>query len=198
MSTNVLFSGRISAIVEREVRLPDGKVRTFEYAERPPGVRILVRAGGQFLVTSEWRDERGGFDIRIPGGKVFDTFAAYAPHRSSPSLGEAAADAAIRELREETGILANASDLRFIKATECGATVLWQLYYYLVDIAPHALTPLIQTHEGELIEPRWITPGELFRHCMKGEVTEDRTAAVIFQWLVGEYSHLTHGGQATL
>jgi 8-oxo-dGTP pyrophosphatase MutT (NUDIX family) len=191
----IQFQGRISAIIERPVTLPDGKNRVFEYAERPPGVRLLVVASDTILVTREWRDEVKGFDIRVPGGKVFDTFAEYLRFIDDPKqLEQAARASAKRELLEETGLSIDDSDIQHLKTTECGATVVWRLHYFVVKTQHEALNPQIETDEGELIAPSWITPSALFRHCVHGDVREDRTAAVLIQWLAKSYPNLLQGG----
>lgn len=68
---NILATGRIIELYEKEFDF-DGNMRLFEYARRPPGVRLLFERDGKILLTKEYRDEHANFDYRLPGGKVFD------------------------------------------------------------------------------------------------------------------------------
>jgi hypothetical protein len=66
---------------------------------------ILKNTDGNILITREHRSEQGGFDYRLPGGKVFDTLAEYLVVRNrSQALETAVFKAALVEAKEEAGI----------------------------------------------------------------------------------------------
>ena len=68
------FKGTIWQVVQQQ--RPDG--RLFELAKRSPGVRVLITDGDKILLNKERRHELdGGFDLRLPGGKVYDDIEAW-------------------------------------------------------------------------------------------------------------------------
>ena len=192
MKSHIKYQGRISAIVEEQVTLPNGASATFEFAERPPGVRILAFQGDAILLTREWREEIGGTDLRLPGGKVFDRYADFAPWRNDPQGQEQCARlAAVKELAEETTVSAEAGTFKLFAQSECGATVRWRLYYYTVELAARLPLPdRVETDEGELISPEWRSAPSLLEGCLNGEIKEQRSVAVILRWLGARHANL--------
>jgi ADP-ribose pyrophosphatase len=176
----VVFSGRLVQVVHEAVTLPSGKTALLERARRPPGVRILARQGARFLVIDEYRRELGRRDLRLPGGKVFDTLPpSYAPWLTGP-IWDAAEQAARRELQEECGLRAETFARRHI--SKCGATVEWDLYFFVASgLAGHSrgMTP----EDGEDIAPVWLSRDDLISAIHAGRFSEDRSVG----WLAREY-----------
>lgn len=89
MPKTIIFSGNMFKIVQWEGR----PWVIFEAAVRAPGVRLLI-VGEQSGVSGLWmtrelRRESSGWDLRLPGGKVFDSlaeFRAAEPTRSRSML----------------------------------------------------------------------------------------------------------------
>jgi hypothetical protein len=50
------YRGRILRIMNQCVEFPDGTKKSFEYAERAPGVRVIVTDGSNILLTKELWD----------------------------------------------------------------------------------------------------------------------------------------------
>lgn len=177
----VVYRGRIFEVVEVDVD-EGGHQTTFEKVRRAPGTRIIVRdADGMILLTREWRHELRREDLRLPGGKVFDTLQEY-EQNGGGNTGhiEVVAKAARRELREETGI--EASSLDFVARSVCGATVDWDLYYFeAVDWK--------RVSDGQVLEPgeeitvTWMSRQETIDACLKGDISEERTALVLLRFL---------------
>jgi len=173
-SDEVVFSGKIGEVIH--TRQPDGRI--FERYRRAPGIRLIILSPDKkILVTKEHRSETAGIDLRLPGGKVCDSLEEYhAILDSGKDLVEAAEKAAIKEALEETGLIIE--KLRLITKANAGATVEWDLYYFLVD--SYTESPSGQElEEGEAIEVTWMTPDALRQAIEKGEMREWRSAGVL-------------------
>jgi 8-oxo-dGTP pyrophosphatase MutT (NUDIX family) len=178
---NVVYRGKMFEIVEWEGK--PGK--TFEAAVRAPGVRLLIELSkeGQpgLLMTREIRREAGGWDYRLPGGKVFDTLGALDEFRNSgDSIESHAMIAAQREGREEAGI--HGGDFHSIGVSAVGSTVEWDLHYFVVKNAQIGDQELEEAEQGD-IETIVLTVLEIFEKLKNGEVKEGRSAAMLWWWL---------------
>ncbi len=170
----VAFAGRIGELIH--IVQKDG--RTFERYRRPPGIRlVIVSPEGKILVTKERREEAGGIDLRLPGGKVCDSLNDYhALLDSGRDMLQAAQAAAVKEALEETGLIIEQPEL--IVTANAGATVEWDLYYFLVR--EYAESPGGQELEaGEDIEVTWLNPDALRQAIENGEMKEWRSAGVL-------------------
>lgn len=170
----VAFSGRIGEVVH--TRQPDGRV--FERYRRAPGIRlIIVSPDKRILITREHRQETGGVDLRLPGGKVCDTLDDFhALLKSGRDMAEAATEAAIKEALEETGLIIR--NPRLVAKANAGATVEWDLYYFLVQ--DYTESPDGQELEdGEDIEVTWLSLEEVRRAIENGDMQEWRSAGVL-------------------
>ena len=170
----VVFNGKIGQVVHTEQ--PDGRV--FEHFVRPPGTRIvIVSSDKKILITKEHRLETGNVDLRLPGGKVRDTLASYNELlQSGEDIVEAAKQAAIKEALEETGLIVE--NIKLLTMANAGATVEWDLYYFLVD--KYKENPSGQELElGEDIEVTWMTPAEIEQAIADGYMQEWRTVGVL-------------------
>ena len=181
------YRGRLIRIFTQETVLPNGKKLDFEFAERSPGVRVLVHTSSGLLLNREWREENKSYDMRLPGGKVFDTLLDYIAKRdiAEEQILQIARAAACRELLEETGLSVQESSCNFHNKSVCGATVVWDLWYFSVefDAEPHLRGQQI-SHEGESTAPFWVTNSEALELCLNGRVSEDRSAAFLFRHLL--------------
>ncbi|NQV89486.1 MAG: NUDIX hydrolase [Parcubacteria group bacterium] len=176
----IAFQGRIIEIVHQPHQVGE-KVIDFETARRSPGVRMILVEDGKILLTKEYRAELGGDDYRLPGGKVFDRLEDYntALKNGADLVGEAK-EALKREALEETGHVV--TEAKHIHTTSPGATISWDLYYFVVDqFAKHEHGQELE--DGEVIEPLWMSFDEVKELCLSGEVKEERTAAVLLRFL---------------
>jgi ADP-ribose pyrophosphatase len=179
------YRGGLYRCTSQRMQIGDSKETIFEKVERPPGVRILVQDDSQMLLSREWRPELNDFDYRLPGGKVFDSWEDYAPHREE-QLDELAREAAQKELLEETGIDLPLKSFRLFHTSHCGAVMIWDLYYFVVQASNDGSSQdPITTEEGEQIHPQWFSFDEVQELCLKGSVREDRTVAVVLKFLLG-------------
>lgn len=177
----IAYRGKIIEVVEQTMAV-GGREIVYESARRAPGARlIIVSPEPAILLTREYRAELQAWDYRLPGGKVFDTLAEYRAHLAAGAdLAHRAADAAYREAVEEAGIAPHG--LTLYRVSTCGATVTWDLYYFVV----RAFSPVAagqRLEPGEHIEPVWVTPDQAWELCLSGKMQEDRSVAVLLQFL---------------
>ncbi len=91
IATERIFKGRILGFRVDTVRLYDGKTSTREIVEHRGAVVIVpIDAQGRVLLVTQYRKAIEQEMLELPAGGL--------------NLGEAHADAALRELREEVGV----------------------------------------------------------------------------------------------
>ncbi len=179
----ITHKGKIIEVVEKEVEQV-GKARIFEFAIRSPGTRLIIVEGEKILITKEFRHEVGGYDYRLPGGKVYDTLDEYNNAlENSINIDESAKKAAIREAYEEAGI--EVKDIKFVYKSICGATVVWDLFYFLVKDFNKVEQHL---EDGEDIQVEFIDKEKVKEMCLSGQINEDRSALVLLRYLNGNFN----------
>jgi ADP-ribose pyrophosphatase len=174
----ITYKGKIIEVVEKEVEQA-GKTKTFEFARRSPGTRLIIVKGDMILLTKEFRHETGGYDYRLPGGKVYDTLSEYnSALETGIDMNIAAQTAAIKEAREEVGI--EAKEISFLHKSVCGATVVWDLFYFTV-------TDFVQLEQkledGEDISVEPLSREEVKKMCLDGRISEERSAIALLRYL---------------
>ena len=183
------YRGRIIRVATQEMKFPDGSIKQFEFAERSPGVRILVVSKEKILLTKEWRTETKMWDYRLPGGKMFDSLVDYIEKKESQEteISKLAIHTAQKELHEETGLHVPLDLFKEIHRSVCGATIVWDLYYFLVNTTAEShINKEIKTHEGEHTFPQWISFNEAKNFCLTNQIQEDRSVAVILKFILAQ------------
>lgn len=175
----LVYQGKIFEVVKQPMISGDKKME-FEIAQRSPGVRLIIVDDGKMLLTKEYRHELGGYDYRLPGGKVFDTLQEYHKHVDADLL-PFALSAAKRECREEVGIVVE--ELTHFATASSGATVVWDLYYFLVTKFTSS-TEGQGLEVGEDIEVTWQSFQQVKELCRTGEFGEDRSAGILFRYFL--------------
>lgn len=113
---SIVYKGLIFNIHQREVILPNGTKKTFEYCERPTSVTVLAFNDKNELLMI--RERRPGYKHNVwflPAGMV-------------DSKDEPPKKAALRELREETGFAAKKMKLIYKKSPS--SKLIWDIYLY--------------------------------------------------------------------
>ncbi len=176
----ITYRGKIIEVVEKEVDRKGRKI-IFEIARRAPGTRIIIAKNDQILLTREYRHEIDGYDYRLPGGKVYDLLEDYNNAlRDGVDIAEAAKAGAKKEAFEEAGIEAN--EITFFHKSICGATVVWDLFYYVVTDFKEAGQHL---EEDEEIQVEWVHKDKVRKMCIDGTVSEERSALVLLRYIDG-------------
>lgn len=174
----IAYQGKIIEVVEKKVER-NGKIQTFEFARRSPGTRLIIPKGGKILLSKEFRHELNGYDYRLPGGKVYNTLNEYnSALQQGADIHESAKNAAIKEAREEAGV--DVMDISFFHRSICGATVTWDLFYFVVnsfDEIPQ------QLEEGEDINVELVNHDRVKEMCLTGAISEERSALVLMRYL---------------
>ena len=186
MKNDIVFAWSILSIVHQQVTKWE-KTKTFEYAERAPGVRmIIVDEAWKICVTKEWRHElntgQWWYDFRLPGGKVVDSLEEYSilKEKWKEALFLAAKEAVKIEAGEEVWILPE--NIEFLRISPCGATMRWDLYYFVVDAFSIKESGQDLWWSEDIVVWRY-SPDEVKHMCLSGQVSEDRSVAVLLQWL---------------
>ena len=177
----VVYKGKMFEVVTWE-----GKPGVmFEAAVRAPGTRLLIETikNGHkaLLMTKEIRREAGGVDFRLPGGKVFNSLDDLNKFKErGGDIMPSAQKAAKVEGREEAGV--QGGDYSFIEMSKAGASVEWDLYYFLVKDAVLGEQEL-EEHEMGDIETVILLPEEIFEKLKNREIKEGRSADMLWWWL---------------
>ncbi len=177
----VVYKGKMFEIVNWEGK-PGVK---FEAAVRAPGVRLLIETEKDGKValrmTKEIRRESGGYDIRLPGGKVFDSLDEMDEFRDSgENIDPIALEAAKKEGKQEAGISGGDYSKKVI--AKAGASVEWDLHYFKVTNAEFGEQELEEGEKGD-IEIITLSAREIFEKLTNREIKEGRSADILWLWL---------------
>jgi len=174
----ITYKGKIIEVVEKAVE-QNGKTKTFEFARRSPGTRLIITKGNKIFLTKEFRHETGGYDYRLPGGKVYDSLDEYNNALASGvDIIKAAQAAAIKEACEEVGI--EVKDISLLHKSICGATVVWDLFYFVVKDFTQTTQRL---EDGEGIQVEAVERDQAQKMCLDGTIGEERSALVLLRYL---------------
>ncbi len=160
----VVFKGRVFTVTVDEVEL-DGRVLRRDVVHHPGAVAMLVRdRQGRFLFVRQYRHPAGQRLIEIPAGTLEE--------------GESPDETALRELKEEGGIIAR--NLKFVTKFYVApgyTTELIHLFYVdEFDIVEN------EPEEDEDIEILWIEDEEALRMVRRGEIVDAKTIIALLWW----------------
>ena len=164
LESREVYRGRILRVREDKVLLPNGKTGTREVVEHPGGVGILaLEADGTVLLVRQYRYAFGRTLLEIPAGKR--------------EPGEEPFVTARRELREETGAIAESwTPLgSLIASPGCYDEV---LYLYLAQDLHYGAT---DPDEDEFLAVERMPLEELSRLCLEGEVADAKTVCAVLK-----------------
>ncbi|MSR87862.1 MAG: NUDIX domain-containing protein [Candidatus Zambryskibacteria bacterium] len=180
---NIKYKGKMFEIFDREIEREGKRKLTVEIARRSPGTRLIIAKGNKILLTKEYRHEIGEYDFRLPGGKVYESLEEYnAALESDANIMEAAKSGAIKEAWEEAGI--KTRDVTFLQKSICGMTIVWELFYFLVNNFDEDVQHL---EEDEDIQVEWIDRDKAREMCLNGSMKEERSALVLLKYLENRF-----------
>lgn len=181
---SIVYQGKILELVQQENEVALGKIVTFEWARRSPGVRLIIvnNDTSEVLLTKEYRHELGDYDYRLPGGKVFDSLAKYNDFiATKQDIVGPATQKVVGEAVEETGIIVKSAEL--IHTSKLGATVVWDLLYFAVtDYEEHPDGQNLE--DGEDITVQWLPIAKAKDMALR-EMSEERSGLVLLRFLEG-------------
>lgn len=175
----IAYQGKLFSIIHSS-HLINGKEVIFESARRAPGTRLIIHhKPGLLLLTKEFRRELNDYDIRLPGGKVFDSLVEYQTAlQGDQDLTSNIEFAARKEALEEVGV--QTCDLKFFAKSVLGATVSWDLYYFLITNPVFADQNLEHGEDISLVE---FSFKEAEQACLDGRISEERSALQLLRYL---------------
>lgn len=164
LSGEKIFDGRILHVRLDTVRLPNGETAVREVVDHPGGVCVLALDGeNRALVVSQFRYPYEEVLREVPAGKL--------------EYGEDPREAAIRELKEETG--AAAGEFRSLgelypSPGYCGEVIRMYLARELTFGETHL-------DEDEFLNLERIPFGQLVEQVLSGEIKDAKTIAVVLK-----------------
>jgi ADP-ribose pyrophosphatase len=167
LTKKTLYSGRILALELQEVELPDGRRAPRELIRHAPAVGVLARRpDGCFIFVRQFRKAVERVMLEVVAGIC--------------EPGEAPAETAARELREETGYTA-AKLIELGSAFATPGYVDEQFTIFFAELNP--ATGATEHDEDERVETVVLTRAEFERMVCAGEITDAKTLAA---WLLFE------------
>ena len=165
VSSKLIFDGKVVHLYCDEVSLPDGKQSVREYVKHIGAVCVVpVTDEGEIVCVRQYRYAIGKAMLEIPAGKL-----------DAPD--EDRREAALRELREETG--ATCKKLDFIGDFYSSPAILDErISMYMARGLDFGETDF---DDDEYIEIEKIPVDELVRMICSGEITDAKTQAGVLK-----------------
>lgn len=165
LSREDVFCGRVLRVHVDRVRLPNGRESTREVADHPGGVTILaLDAQDRVLLVEQYRYVFGRTMWELPAGKL--------------EPNELPQEAALRELREETGAIPE-EFIPFGELIVSPGCYGERLYCYLArglrftDSAPD---------EDEFLRVKRVPWEQVLRAVLEGSIQDAKTVAAVLRY----------------
>lgn len=179
-SSELIFDGKVLHLYRDEIYLPNGKESFREYCRHIGAVCVVpVTDEGEIICVRQYRYAVGRTVLEIPAGKL-------------DSRDEIPIDAAVRELREETG--AAAQKITYMGEYFSSPAILDErIYMFLAEGLEFGETDF---DEDEFIEIVKIPVDELVDMIMRGEIIDGKTQAAVMRAALAINKELQYTAQA--
>lgn len=164
VSTEQIFNGKVISLQIDTVKLPDGTTATREIVKHPGAVAVLAVHEGRLLLVDQYRQAMGRCELEIPAGKL--------------EKGEEPAEAAVRELQEETGFRCDKlTHLHSFYTSPGFADEIIHLY-----LAEQLSAGEMSPDEDEFLEIREATLEEALDLIAEGRIADAKTIMAVYIW----------------
>ena len=166
VSREYIYEGRILKLRKDLVSLPSGNVADREIIEHSGGAGCLaVTKEGKILLVKQYRRPYDEVTFEIPAGKL--------------AQGENHAEAAARELSEETGYIAKEVklfDIIYPTPAYCGEII----YIYFADRLEKGENHL---DDDEYLDVYEFSKDEIIKMLEKGKIKDAKTVTALYHYL---------------
>lgn len=164
VSTESIFQGRVISLQLDTVKLPDGTTATREIVKHPGAVAVLAVHEGRLILVDQYRQAMGRCELEIPAGKL--------------EPGEDPAEAAVRELQEETGYRCDKLiHLHFFYTSPGFADEIIHLY-----LAEQLSPGEMSLDADEFLEVQEVTLEEALDLISEGRIADAKTIMAVYIW----------------
>lgn len=154
--TETLTSNPHFSVVVQNVVVPDGTAMTYYTIEFPrPAIGVVLRRGTDFLLLRQYRFIVDEYVWAIPSGGIED--------------GESPEEAARRELREETGLVAGCMQ----PLMHCYASYGCSNQKFIIFLANDPKPTPCGFDKNEVISWRWFSREELLQMVLANRVVDN-------------------------
>lgn len=159
LTSETIFEGKVLHVKKDSIELPNGKQSFREYAVHKGAVAVLpLTREGEVVLVKQYRYALGRVFLEIPAGKL-------------DYVGEIPREAALRELREETG--ARCESLTSLGVLVSSPAILTEkIYMYLAEGLTFGET---SPDEDEFLEIVRMPLALLVDMVMRGEIEDAKT-----------------------
>lgn len=161
--SRTVFAGKIITVKVDQVELGNGRTSSREVVLHPGAVAVLpLFESGEVVLVKQFRYPIGEELLEVPAGKL--------------DRDESTDECALRELREETGLLSRKlSYLGFIYTSPGFSSEKIHLY-----LAEDLMQLEQQLDPDEILETVKLPLNEAMRMCQEGKINDAKTVALIF------------------
>lgn len=164
VSRQTVYEGIIVNVRRDKARIADGSIRNREVVEHPGGAAVFaIDEENRVVLVKQYRYPMGEVVLELPAGKL--------------EKGEDPKDSALRELAEETGLLAKTVIPMGCSYSSPGILAERIYLYFARDLEQGPVHP----DEGEFVEIVRIPYKELLEMVRRGEISDSKTLSGILK-----------------
>ena len=165
LSSRLIYDGRIIHLYEDQVTLPGGAVAPREYVKHIGAVCVLALTDeGEVIMERQYRYPMGRVLVEIPAGKL-------------DSADEDPREAALRELREETGVIPR--EITYIGEYLSSPAILSERIYMF--FATGLSFGNQKLDEDEFLDVFRMPLDEAVEKVLSGEIADGKTQAAVLK-----------------